>query len=227
MLTTFSVRTRIVVLALIPVAGFLANGLTYTSGEGDVGTRFHNRQAIHRAGGRQPRFQERGRGDAPRRQGFHRQRPATIWSSVSTSRTRLALKALDTISTAIDRTRAENIVSMRKDVTALRKNFDDLVREQKILGFDEAIGLARQSAQHRRQRGRTHHQREHDVAGRGRRHELDDVAAVHAALRSRISASIQDEVARQQFERGYKKFTDIFAQYRRHAADEVMRSKSR
>jgi methyl-accepting chemotaxis protein len=32
-----SVRTRIVVLALIPVAGFLANGVTYVSGEGDVG----------------------------------------------------------------------------------------------------------------------------------------------------------------------------------------------
>src|ERR1700751_2775454 len=32
MLTSYSVRTRIVVLALIPVAGFLANGLTYVSG---------------------------------------------------------------------------------------------------------------------------------------------------------------------------------------------------
>ena len=30
LLASFSVRTRIVVLALIPVAGFLANGLTYT-----------------------------------------------------------------------------------------------------------------------------------------------------------------------------------------------------
>ncbi|MGA7680562.1 MAG: hypothetical protein WCA54_10335 [Pseudolabrys sp.] len=40
MLGSFSVRTRIVVLALIPVAGFLANGLTYVSGEGDVGRAF-------------------------------------------------------------------------------------------------------------------------------------------------------------------------------------------
>ena len=40
MLTSFSVRTRIVLLALIPVAGFLANGLTYTSGEKDVGRVF-------------------------------------------------------------------------------------------------------------------------------------------------------------------------------------------
>ena len=34
LLTSFSVRTRIIVLALIPVVGFLANGLTYVSGEG-------------------------------------------------------------------------------------------------------------------------------------------------------------------------------------------------
>jgi methyl-accepting chemotaxis protein len=40
MLASYSVRTRIVVLALIPVAGFLANGLTYVSGEGDVGRAF-------------------------------------------------------------------------------------------------------------------------------------------------------------------------------------------
>ena len=40
LLANFSVRTRIIVLALIPVAGFLANGLTYLSGESDVGNAF-------------------------------------------------------------------------------------------------------------------------------------------------------------------------------------------
>ena len=34
---SISVSSRIVVLALIPVVGFLANGLTYISGEGEVG----------------------------------------------------------------------------------------------------------------------------------------------------------------------------------------------
>ena len=33
-------RTRIIVLALIPVVGFLANGLTYVAGEGDVASAF-------------------------------------------------------------------------------------------------------------------------------------------------------------------------------------------
>src|SRR5512141_961207 len=40
LLAYFSVRTRIIVLALIPVAGFLANGLTYMSGEREVGNAF-------------------------------------------------------------------------------------------------------------------------------------------------------------------------------------------
>ena len=39
-LGSFSARTRFVVLALIPVAGFLANGVTYVSGEGNVGRAF-------------------------------------------------------------------------------------------------------------------------------------------------------------------------------------------
>ena len=50
MLTSVSVRTRIVVLAMIPVAGFLANGLTYTSGEGDVGRAFATVTQSTRAG---------------------------------------------------------------------------------------------------------------------------------------------------------------------------------
>ena len=121
----------------------------------------------------------------------------------------LALKALDSISGAIDQTRAENIVSMRKDVTALRKNFDDLVREQKILGYDDASGL----------RGNLH------TAGNAVERIInenmswlakDDATKLmmtllfmrHYEADYRVD---QDEVARQQFERGYKKFTDTFA----------------
>ena len=39
-LGSFPARTRFVVLALIPVAGFLANAVTYVSGEGDVSRAF-------------------------------------------------------------------------------------------------------------------------------------------------------------------------------------------
>src|ERR1044071_718200 len=38
--TSFSVRSRIIALALMPVVGLAANGLTYLSGERDVGSAF-------------------------------------------------------------------------------------------------------------------------------------------------------------------------------------------
>ncbi len=208
MLTTFSVRTRIVVLALIPVAGFLANGLTYTSGEGDVGRAFATVT------------QSTALADASRdfKSAVAAMRLVVKDFSVSPNNNLviifdeshgLALKALDSISGAIDQTRAENIVSMRKDVTALRKNFDDLVREQKILGYDDASGL----------RGNLH------TAGNAVERIInenmswlakDDATNLmmtllfmrHYEADYRVD---QDEVARQQFERGYKKFTDAFA----------------
>src|ERR1700712_1549980 len=46
LLTSFSVRNRIIVLAVIPVVGFLANGLTYVAGEGEVATAF---QTVNRS----------------------------------------------------------------------------------------------------------------------------------------------------------------------------------
>ena len=44
LLSSISVRSRIVLLALIPVAGFAANGLTYLSGEQAVGSAFRTVQ---------------------------------------------------------------------------------------------------------------------------------------------------------------------------------------
>ncbi len=106
-------RTRIVVLALIPVVGFLANGLTYVSGEGDVATAF---DTVNRSG---------ALADASR----------DFKSAVSTMRIivkdfsvapndnllvgyeqahALALQSLDAIAASIDRRHAANIESLRK-----------------------------------------------------------------------------------------------------------------
>ncbi len=208
MLTSVSVRTRIVVLALIPVAGFVANGLTYTSGEGDVGRAFTTVT------------QSTALADASRdfKSAVAAMRLVVKDFSVSPSNNLviifdeshgLALKALDSISGAIDQTRSENIVSMRKDVTALRKNFDDLVREQKILGFDDASGL----------RGNLR------IAGNAVERIINENMswlAKDEATKLMMTLLLmrhyeadyrvdQDEMSRQEFEQGYKKFTDTFA----------------
>ena len=50
-----SVRTRIIVLAALPVAGFLANGIVFTAGERDVESAFRTAIGV-RPCRRQPEF---------------------------------------------------------------------------------------------------------------------------------------------------------------------------
>jgi methyl-accepting chemotaxis protein len=44
-ITSISVRTRIIGIALIPLAGFVVNGVSFTAGESDVTNAFHNVEA--------------------------------------------------------------------------------------------------------------------------------------------------------------------------------------
>ncbi|MFY9880620.1 MAG: hypothetical protein WAK39_14655 [Pseudolabrys sp.] len=52
-----------------------------------------------------------------------------------------ALRGLDTLAASIDQSHTDNIVGLRKDVMALRGNFNGLMQEQKTLGFDDSSGL--------------------------------------------------------------------------------------
>ena len=52
-----------------------------------------------------------------------------------------ALKALETLAGSIDQNHAENIEGLRKDLMSLRNNFNELMQEQKTLGFDDSSGL--------------------------------------------------------------------------------------
>ena len=58
-ITRISVRTRIIVLAAIPVLGFLVNGIAFTAGERDVEHAFGTRRPRLRPGRRQPRVPKR------------------------------------------------------------------------------------------------------------------------------------------------------------------------
>ena len=209
LLTSFSVRTRIVVLALIPVVGFLANGLSYVSGEGDVGTAF---ETVKQSG---------GLADASR----------DFKSAVSSMRIivkdfsaapndnlvvgfqqahALALQSLDTIAASIDRRHAENIVDLRKDVMELRENFTELVRQQETLGFDEASGLRHNLRNASNAVERIINENMTWLAET----EANKLMMVLLTMRHHeISYRLaQTELTRQLFFAGYKKFTDTFAQ---------------
>ena len=133
-------RTRIIVLALIPVVGFLANGLTYVSGEGDVGTAF---ETVKQSAALADASRDFKSAIATMRiivKDFSANPSDNLVVSFEQAHA-LALQSLDTIAASIDHRHAENIVGLRKDVMELRKNFNELVREQKTLGFDETSGL--------------------------------------------------------------------------------------
>jgi methyl-accepting chemotaxis protein len=142
LLTSFSVRTRIIALALIPVAGFLAIGATYVSGESAVGSAF---QTVK---------QSRALADASRNfkiavgamrisvKDFASQ-PHTLIDSFGRSQ-ELANKSLDQIEASIDGKHAEDIAALRQELAKLRKNYNQLVLEQRTLGSSESNGLRRE-----------------------------------------------------------------------------------
>lgn len=140
MLASFSVRTRIVVLALIPVAGFLANGMTYVSGEGDVGRAFGTVTQSNALADSSRDFKSAVATMRIIVKDFSATPDNNLVVSFEQAHAN-SVKSLDAIVASIDQSRAKNIVSMRNDVMALRDNFNELVSAQKALGFDDSAGL--------------------------------------------------------------------------------------
>jgi methyl-accepting chemotaxis protein len=206
--TSISVRTRIIVLALIPVVGFLANGLTYISGEGGVGSAFDTVKHSTALADASRDFKSAVAAMQITVKDFAINPSNNLVVNFDQAHA-LALQSLDTIAASIDRRHAENIVSLHKDVMVLRETFTDLVREQETLGFDETTGL----------RGNLRE------AGNAIEHiinenmtwlaEADAGKLMMALLTMRAHEAEyrlgQSELTKQQYLAGYKKFTDTFA----------------
>jgi methyl-accepting chemotaxis protein len=139
LLTSFSVRARIIVLALVPVVGFLANGITYVTGEDEVAKAF---QTVK---------QSRELADASRDlkiaigamriavKNFTTQ-PSQLIDSFAESQ-KFAKQSLDRIDAATGGRQADEITALRLELDKLKKNFDQLVLEQRTLGFSNSDGL--------------------------------------------------------------------------------------
>src|SRR6478736_3934827 len=122
MLTSFSVRTRIVVLALIPVAGFLANGLTYVSGEKDVGRAFSTVTQSNALADSSRDFKSAVASMRIIVKDFSVNPDNNLVVSFEQAHA-TALKALETLAASIDQNHNENIEGLRKDLMSLRGNF--------------------------------------------------------------------------------------------------------
>jgi len=204
-----SVRTRIVVLALIPVAGFVAIGATYMRGEGDVGAAF----VTVKRGGKLA--------DASRdfESAVSAMRIAAKDFSASPSEelviafqgaSILAVQSLNTIDAFIDRHDGGNIVVLRKQVANLQSQFKDLVHEQEALGFDERTGLRNslRNAGNAVERIINENMTWLDE-NEARKLMLSLLSMRHHEADYRL---VQHELTRQQFLASYRRFTSSFAQ---------------
>jgi len=138
--SSFSVRSRIIFIALLPVIGFLANGLNFMSGERDVDTAFQAaRQAAALAdASRDLKMAISGMRIGAKDFAFA---PSDELVQRFAQSQQAALDKLDTIQTLISPDRVVAIAAMRDEIVRLRESFKDLVAEQKRLGFDDSEGL--------------------------------------------------------------------------------------
>jgi methyl-accepting chemotaxis protein len=207
LLTSISVRTRIIVLALIPVAGFIANGITYVSGERDVGTAFQTVRNSAKVADASRDFKSAVAQIRLVVKDFSAAPTTELVVNFALAHS-LALKNLDTIEAATYRNVAD-FSGLRKDVMRLRDNFNELVQQQNILGFDEQSGLRGKLIAASNALERIINENMTWLA------EGDANKLMMALLLMRQHEAdyrlSQGELAKEQFHAAYKQFTKIFA----------------
>jgi hypothetical protein len=137
MLASFSVRTRIVLLALF--RSWVLSP-TFTAGEGDVGCAFATVTHSTALADVSRDFKSAVASMRIIVKDFSVSPDNKLVVSFAQAHA-TALKALETLAASIDQSHTENIAGLRKDLMSLRGNFNELLQEQKTLGFDDASGL--------------------------------------------------------------------------------------
>ncbi len=139
-ITGISVRARIIVLAAIPVIGFIANGIAYTAGEREVEQAFRtadraaNLAEVSREfRGMLIQMRVRTRDFALRSGEELIQEFETTYHS--------ALRTFGIIEAALDGPTRRKFVPLKAQLEEIGTQFGDLARDQKILGFTESDGI--------------------------------------------------------------------------------------
>jgi methyl-accepting chemotaxis protein len=209
LLTSISVRSRIVLLAMIPVIGFLANGLTYISGEGDVGTAFVTVKHSAALADASRDFKSAIAAMRIAVKDFGTNPSDTLIQNFEQSHA-IALQSLDAITSSIDHRHAENIVGLRKDVMSLHDTFTELVKQQRTLGFNETSGLRNNLREAGNAVERIINENMTWLA------EADAGKLMMSLLTMRAYEAEyrlnQSDLTQQQFFAAYKKFVDTFSQ---------------
>jgi len=209
LLNSISVRSRIAAVALIPVVGFLANGLTYLSGEREVASAF---QTVKRSNALAEASRDFKGALATMRiavKDFGAKPSINLVMTFEQAHAS-ALRSLDAVAKSIDLAYAPALAGLRKDVMDMRESFNELVREQDTLGFDDSTGLQRNLRDAGNAVERIINQNVTWLA------DADAKKLMMALLTMRHHEAeyrlTQSELTRQQFILAYKSFNDTFAQ---------------
>ena len=208
LLAAISVRVRIIVLALIPVLGFLTNGITYLVGEHDVGKAFQTVTHSGELANVSRDFKSAVTAMRITVKDFSIHPSENLVMSFQHQHS-VALQSLDTIALSIDARYAGNIGMLRADVTQLSDTFEDLVKEQRTLGFNEETGLRGnlRDAGNAVERIINENMTWLDP-GEARKLMVALLAMRNYEIEYRLNPT---ELTRQQFLAAFKKFTDTFA----------------
>ncbi|MEP7030240.1 MAG: HAMP domain-containing methyl-accepting chemotaxis protein [Pseudolabrys sp.] len=208
LLANISVRTRIVLLAVIPVVGFLANGLAYLASEEEVGSAFQTVTNAHALAGASRDFKIAIAAMRISAKDFAAN-PRSSAIAIFEQSQRDANQNLDLISASIGNAKAENIKGLHDDLDGLKNNFGRLVAEQKTLGLSEDEGLRRDLRDAGNTVERIINENMTWIA------DADATKLMMAMLVMRHHEAeyrlTQRELTRQQFLTGYKQFTSTFA----------------
>ena len=139
-ITRISVRARIIVLAAIPVAGFLVNGIAYTAGEREVENAFRTADRAADLAEVSREFRGALIQMRVRTRDFASRSSQDLIHAFETTHDN-AVRTFGIIEAAIDGPTRQKFAPLKGQLEEIAAQFDDLARNQKILGFTESDGI--------------------------------------------------------------------------------------
>ena len=138
-ITRISVRTRIILLAAIPVIGFVVNGIAYGIGEHEVGDAFRTADRASDLADISREFRGSLIAMRVRTRDFAAHPSQDLIHGFETNHD-MAVRTLGYLDAAVDAADAAKLALLQSQLEEVAAQFDNLARSQKILGFTETEG---------------------------------------------------------------------------------------
>lgn len=140
LITSVSVRTRVVVLAAIPVIGFLVNGIVFMVGQHEVERAFHAAAQASNVSEASREFRASVNAMRARTRDFAASPNKDLIAQFEATHA-AALRTLDVIDDAVSPQQRQNIGPLKSQLDEISAQFNELVKSQTILGFTESEGV--------------------------------------------------------------------------------------